>query len=184
MTRRMPKSLMRLADWIDALNYRVGRFAMYLLFVLMAILMWSTISKAAFTPSRWTLEMAQFAMVAYYVLGGAYAMQIDGHVRMDLFYARQTPLKRAMWDSVTIFALIVYLGVLVWGAAESLGYSLGITWTEGILPDIGRLERSPTAWRPYMWPIKLILLIGFFLMLLQSVSSLIRDVATIRGEQY
>jgi TRAP-type mannitol/chloroaromatic compound transport system permease small subunit len=178
----MPPSLMRFADRVDRLNYRVGRFAMYLLFLLMAILMWSTVSKAAFSPSLWTLEMAQFAMVAYYVLGGPYTMQIEGHVRMDLFYARQTGLKRALWDSFTIFALIVYLAVMVWGAAESLGYSLGMTWQDGLLPEIGRLERSPTAWRPYLWPIKLIMFVGFLLMLLQSIAALIRDIATLRGE--
>ncbi len=49
-------------------------------------------------------------------------------------------------------------------------------------PQIGRLERSPTAWRPYLWPIKLVMLIGFTLMLLQALSAFIRDIATIRGE--
>ncbi len=66
--------------------------------------------------------------------------------------------------------------------AESLGYSLGMTWQDGLLPEIGRLERSPTAWRPYLWPIKLIMFVGFLLMLLQSIAALIRDIATLRGE--
>ncbi len=54
---------------IDAVNYRVGRLIMYFIFVLMGILLWSSISKTFFLPSLWTLEMAQFVMVAYYVLG-------------------------------------------------------------------------------------------------------------------
>ena len=29
------------------------------------------------------------------------------------------------------------------------------------------MERSSTAWRPYMWPIKVVMIVGFFLMLLQ-----------------
>jgi len=41
---------------------------MYGIFVLMAILLWSSVSKTFFVPSLWTLEMAQFAMVAYYML--------------------------------------------------------------------------------------------------------------------
>jgi TRAP-type C4-dicarboxylate transport system permease small subunit len=49
---------------VDAMNRRVGRFAMYLLFAMMGILLWSSTSKAFFDPSLWTLEMAQFAMVA------------------------------------------------------------------------------------------------------------------------
>ncbi len=66
----MPRWSIAFVRFIDRLNYRVGRFAMYLLFVLMAILMWSTVTKAVSTPSLWTLEMAQFVMVAYYSLGG------------------------------------------------------------------------------------------------------------------
>jgi hypothetical protein len=70
---------------------------------------------------------------------------------------------------------------MIWGAAESFGYSLGLRWEDGLLPEIGRLERSATAWRPYLWPIKLVMLIGFTLMLLQALSALIRDMATLRG---
>lgn len=55
---------------VDAANYRIGRIVMYGIFVLMAILLWSSISKTFFLPSLWTLELAQFVMVAYYILGG------------------------------------------------------------------------------------------------------------------
>jgi TRAP-type mannitol/chloroaromatic compound transport system permease small subunit len=185
----MPRAAVAFVRLVDRLNYGVGRFAMYLLFVLMAILMWSSLSKAFFNPSLWTLEMAQFVMVAYYILGGPYAMQNEAHVRMDLFYAKQSPVKRAWWDGFTVFVILFYLGVLIWGAAASFGFSLGLQWSDpaqsalGLSwPQIGRLERSPTAWRPYMWPIKLVMLVGFVLMLLQALSSLIKDIATIRGE--
>jgi TRAP-type mannitol/chloroaromatic compound transport system permease small subunit len=177
----LPRPLIAFVRLTDRLNYGVGRFAMYLLFALMAILMWSSISKAFFNPSLWTLEMAQFVMVAYYILGGPYAMQMGAHVRMDLFYAKQSPKTRAVWDGFTVFAVAFYLIVLIWGAAESFGYSLGLKW-DGIWPQIGRLERSATAWRPYLWPIKLVMLTGFTLMLLQAISAFIRDLATIRGE--
>ena len=184
----MPRALVAYVRFVEALNHGVGRFAMYLLFALMAVLMWSSISKTFFLPSLWTLEMAQFVMVAYFVLGGPYVMQMNGHVRMDLFYAMQTPRRRAWWDAVTVLALILYLGVLVWGAAESLDYSLGLRWSDpetsalGLSwPEIGRLERSPTAWRPYLWPVKLVMLVGFTLMLMQALAALIRDIAELRG---
>lgn len=184
----MPRWSIAFVRTVDRLNYGVGRFAMYLLFVLMGILMWSTIAKAAFTPSLWTLEMAQFAMVAYYILGGPYSMQMGDHVRMDLFYARWSDRSRALTDAFTVLALIFYLAVMVWGAWDSLSYSLGLKWGEPGLfglswPEIGRLERSPTAWRPYLWPIKAIMFTGFVLMLLQATSYLIRDIAILRGEE-
>ena len=190
----MPRALVVFVRFVEGLNHGVGRVAMYLLFVLMGILMWSTLSKVGndmglpINPSLWTLEMAQFVMVAYFVLGGPYVMQLNGHVRMDLFYAMQSPRRRAWWDAVTVLALIVYLGVMVWGAAESFEYSLGLRWSDpetsalGLSwPQIGRLERSPTAWRPYLWPVKLVMLLGFTLMLMQALAALIRDVAELRG---
>ena len=184
----MTRFMLTYVRWIDRGNRLLGRIVMYGIFVMMGILLWSSISKTFFLPSLWTLEMAQFVMVAYFVLGGPYVMQMNGHVRMDLFYAMQTPRRRAWWDAVTVLALIVYLGVLVWGAAESLDYSLGLRWSDpetsafGLSwPEIGRLERSPTAWRPYLWPVKLVMLVGFTLMLMQALAALIRDIAELRG---
>jgi TRAP-type mannitol/chloroaromatic compound transport system permease small subunit len=179
--RALPRPAAAFVRAVDRLNYGVGRAAMYLLFVLMAVLMWSSLSKTFFNPSLWTLEMAQFVMVAYFILGGPYAMQMGAHVRMDLFYAKQSPQRRAAWDVFTIFTLVFYLAVMVWGAWDSFVYSLGLTWN-GVLPEIGRLERSATAWRPYMWPIKLLMLVGFVLMLLQTIAALIRDIGALRGE--
>lgn len=175
---------------IERLNYRVGRFAMYLLFVLMGILLWSMLTNISGSPSRWTLEMAQFTMVAYYILGGPYSMQIGAHVRMDLFYANWSPNKKAWLDAFTVFALMVYLGVMVWGGIDSTVYSLGLKWTAVDLawlpfdipwPRTGFMERSPTAWRPYLWPIKVLICTGLTLMLLQALAQLIRDIAIIRG---
>jgi len=166
----MPGLVVRYVKIIDAMNYRIGRIAMYLLFVLMGILLYSSISKTLFTPSLWTLEMAQFAMVAYYVLGGPYSIQMKANVRMDLFYAEWTPKRKAWFDAVTIFFLIFYLCVMLYGGWDSTSYSLKYG------------ERSPTAWRPYLWPIKFIMLAGFFLMLLQAISEFFKDIARIRGE--
>ncbi len=180
----MPRWSIAFVRFTDRLNHRVGRFAMYLLFVLMAVLMWSTVTKLSGRPSLWTLEMAQFIMVAYYILGGPYSMQMGSHVRMDLFYARWSPRSRALTDAFTVFALLIYLGVMIWGAADSLAYALQLKWPDGsLLPEIGRLERSPTAWRPQMWPIKSILFVGFVLMFLQALTYLIRDIAMLRGKE-
>ena len=154
---------------VDAVNYRMGRIMMYFIFVMVAILLWSSISKTFFLPSLWTLEIAQFAMVAYYVLGGPYSMQQGSHVRMDLFYGAWSDKKKAQIDAITVLFLIFYLGVMLYGAYDSTSYSF----------QYG--ERSPTAWRPYLWPIKVIMCFGIFMMLLQSISELFKDIATLKG---
>ena len=167
----MPKFARDYVRIVDAINYRVGRFSMYLLFVLMGILLWSSVTNILRQNAIWTLEMAQFTMVAYYMLGGPYSLQLDSNVRMDLLYHRWSDRQRAWVDAFSIFALMFYLGVLLYGAVESTAYSLEYA------------ERSPTAWRPYIAPIKIVMVIGIFLMLLQSIAIFLKDVARLRGEE-
>ncbi len=157
---------------VDRINYRVGRVTMYGIFVMMAILLWSSISKTFFNPSLWTLEMAQFAMVAYYMLGGPYSIQMGSNVRMDLLYGGWSTRRKAAVDIVTVMFLLFYLGVLLWGGIDSTIYSF----------QYGG-ERSPTAWRPYLWPIKVIMCTGIVLMLLQALSELAKDILRLRGEE-
>jgi TRAP-type mannitol/chloroaromatic compound transport system permease small subunit len=183
---------------IDRMNRFIGRIAMYLIFVLMGVLLWSTLSKAVSTPSLWTLETAQFVMVAYYVLGGPYSIQLGSNVRMDLFYGDWSPRTKAMVDGFTVFFLLFYLVVLFMGAVSSTAYSLGYFGKEpfaffgglfmalitegipGVKDRLGFLEVSPTAWRPPLWPIKIVLCVGVFLMILQALAEFFRDIEYLR----
>ncbi len=176
---------------VDGVNYRIGRAVMYGIFVLMGILLWSSINKTLFLPTLWTLEMAQFAMVTYYILGGPYSIQLGSNVRMDLLYGEWSVRKKAWFDLITVLFLIFYLCVLIYGAVSSTAYSLGYWGTEpfsffgGLLTgaeEVGRLEQSSSAWRPYLWPIKAIMILGMFLMLLQCISELLKDVLRLKGE--
>jgi TRAP-type mannitol/chloroaromatic compound transport system permease small subunit len=167
----MPRWLVAWVRGVEALNYRVGRLAMYAVFALMAVLMWGALARAQGAPQIWTDEMAQFILLGYFMLGGAYALQMGSAVRMDVFYSRWSDRTRAAVDCVTILALVVYLGVLLWGGIESTLYSI----------DVG--ERRRGLWRPYMWPIKAVMVVGIVLMILQVSTILIRDMATVLGRE-
>ncbi len=197
----MPRLMLTYIRRIDAMNRFIGRTIMYGVFVMIGVLLWSSVSKTFFVPTLWTLEMAQFCMVAYYMLGGPYSIQLGSNVRMDLFYGAWTDRRRASVDAMTVFFLIFYLIILLWGGISSTAYSLGdfsgepFDFFAGLFgafvtggPDaaaaeIGHLERSPSAWRPYMWPIKVIMVFGIFLMLLQAISELCKDVLRIKGHE-
>ena len=195
----MPRVLIGFVRAIEAMNRFIGRIAMYLIFVLVGVLLWSSISKVAFLPSLWTLETAQFVMVAYYVLGGPYSIQLGSNVRMDLFYGGWSPRTKAAVDAFTVFVLMFYLGVRLYGALGARAYAMGhfgmqpweyLAEFVGALltggfdaagEKLGYLERSSTAWRPFLWPVKLILAFGIFLMLLQTLAELIKDIGRLRG---
>ena len=167
----MPKLIRSYVRTVDAVNFWIGWLMMYGLFVIFGVLLWSSISKTFFLPSLWTLEIAQFAMVAYYILGGPFSLQIGANVRMDLFYGGWTDRKKAWFDAFSILLLIFYLGVLLYGAIDSTAYSLKYN------------ERSPTSWRPLLWPIKIVMCVGIFLMLLQAISEFFKDIAKLKGKE-
>ena len=154
---------------VDQVNFRLGRVAMYLLFAMMAILFWSSLSKIMFRPSLWTLEMAQFLMVGYYMIGGPYSIQLGSNVRMDLMYRKLDSRQKAWMDGFTVLFLIIYLAFLLYGGINSTTYSLQFS------------ERSYSVWQPYMWPVKLVMVVGIILMLLQSFAELARDILNLRG---
>ena len=165
----MPDVLKTYVRVVDRFNRGVGRVTMYLIFVMMGILLWSSMSKAFFLPSLWTLEMAQFVMSAYFLLGGAYSLQLDSHVGMDLAYGRWSPRTKAIVDVVTIFMLFTYLFFLLYGGISSTNYAIQYS------------ETSYSSWSPYMAPIKIVMVIGIFLTLLQATSIFIKDLAVALG---
>jgi TRAP-type mannitol/chloroaromatic compound transport system permease small subunit len=167
----MPRTIRRYVRLVDCLNRGVGRLIMYLVFVMMGLLLYSSFSRTVLnSPLMWGVEMSQFMLVSYYLLGGAYAMQMGAHVRMDLFYSRWTPRTQALVDAITILFLIFFLVTLLLGGISSTQYAL----------QYG--QRNYSAWAPPLAPIKIIMCIGILLMLLQAVATFFKDVATARGQ--
>lgn len=167
----MPKVIKTFVRTIDATNKVVGKFSQYLVFVMMGVLLYESISRTLFNqPHIWVVEIAQFTMAAYYLLGGGYSMILEGHVRMDLLYGRWSSKTRAIVDMITAVVLIFYLVLLLYGAISSLEYAL----------RYGQVNY--TSWAPPLAPIKIIMTIGIVLMLLQAIATFFKDLATARGE--
>ena len=167
----MPKAIRLYVRYVEKMNRAIGRCAMYLIFAMLGVLLYSSFSKTVFLPAHWTLETAQFLMVAYYLLGGSYSMQLGDHVRMDLLYTTWKPRTRSLVDSVTVLFLIFYLCLLLYGGYSSTSYAI----------EYG--EQSYSAWAPYMAPVKVVMTFGVFMMLLQAVATLFKDIAAARGEE-
>jgi TRAP-type mannitol/chloroaromatic compound transport system permease small subunit len=166
----MPRPIVLYVCYVEAINRIVGRIVMLLIFAMIGVLLYSSISRTAFNlPLVWVVEMSQFMLVAYYLLGGAYTLQLGAHVRMDLFYERWAPKKRAFTDSITAFCLIFYLVVLLMGGFSSTLYAI----------EYG--QKNYSSWAPPLAPIKIIMTTGIALMLLQAVAILIKDIARFRG---
>ena len=162
----MPKIIKYYIHTIDYISEKTGKATMYLVFVMMFILILSFITRNIINiPLIWIIELAQFVMTGYYLLGGGYSMLTDDHVRMDLIYSKLKDRTKAILDSITSVFLITYLVILLIGAYSSLEYTIQTN------------QRLFTAWAPYVWPIKSVMLFGILLMLLQSISIFFKDLA-------
>ena len=145
---------------------------MYLIFVMIGVMLYASFSRTVIgMPVNWAMEMGQFLLAAYYLLGGGYSLQINAHVRMDLLYGRLSPRKMAFTDTLTAFCLIFSLSTLLIGGISSTEYA--ITYK----------QVNYTSWAPLLWPIKSIMTVGIFLMLLQAVAIFFKDLARFRGEE-
>ena len=90
---------------------------------------------------------------------------------MDLFYGKLSKKGKAKMDIFTSVFLIFYLVLLFLGSITSLIYT------------IETKQKLFTAWAPYVWPIKTLMLIGILLMLLQAFSTLFKDFAKMRDKK-
>lgn len=168
----MPKAARVYVRYVESVNRVVGRIVMYLIFVMIGVMLYASFSRTVIgMPVNWAMEMGQFLLAAYYLLGGGYSLQINAHVRMDLLYGRLTPRKMAFADTLTAFCLIFYLSTLLIGGISSTEYA--ITYK----------QVNYTSWAPLLWPIKSIMTFGIFLMLLQAVAIFFKDLARFRGEE-
>ena len=166
----MPKPFLLYVKYVDFLSEKFGRLAMYLVFLMIGTLLLDAVTRNIIKiPLSWCVEMAQFTMAAYYIVGGAYSMQLGDHVRMDLIYDRCSEKTKAKLDVATSGCLLFYLGCLLFGSISSTIYAI----------ETG--QRKFSMWNPSMVPIKVIMVGGITLMLLQAISILFKDIAKARG---
>ncbi|WP_117237848.1 TRAP transporter small permease subunit [Thermus sediminis] len=165
------RTLLALAKGIDALSEGVGRVIAWLALLMALLSAGNALMRYGFSYSSNAYLEAQWYMFSLiFLLGGAYALKRNAHVRIDLIYGRLTPRARAWIDllGTVLFLIPMALGVLylAWPWAMS---SLAVREAS---PDVGGLPR---------WPIKLALLVGFALLALQALSELIKRLAFLLG---
>ncbi|MEN8200034.1 MAG: TRAP transporter small permease subunit [Thermodesulfobacteriota bacterium] len=166
----MPKFIILYVKYVDYISTKLGRLAMYSIFLMIAVLLLGAVTRNIINmPLSWTVEMAQFIITGYYIIGGAYSMQMKDHVRMDLLYEHWMPKTKAKVDVCTNFFLLFYLITLFVGSISSTMYAI----------EYG--QRNFSQWNPSMIPIKIIMVLGIFLMILQTISTFFKDLAKARG---
>jgi len=150
---------------IDWFNDRAGVGFAYLLPPLVLVVVLGVISRYIFkAPYKWTFEMTDFLWGGFCMLGGAYCILYDDHVKIDVLWGRFSKRGKAIADLVTFIFFAAFAWVLFWLGTEATIMALHRPW-----------ETTITNWAPIIWPVNITIPIGGFLMLLQGVAKFIRD---------
>ena len=158
-------SLKTLMTIIDKVNDRVGNLLSYFLFLFFVLLLMEVILRYFFnSPTVWANELAQMLFGSYAIMAGGYILRIGGHVNVDILYSRLTRKSRAALDIVTSLLFFLFCGML-------LIYGGSLAWD-----SLSRFEHSQSAWNPPLYPAKLMIPLAAFLLILQGLAKLIRDI--------
>lgn len=168
--------LLRIASAIDRFSKRTGQWlcwltlGMVLVGALNAILRYTARFTGLSLSSNMYIELQWYLFSLVFLLGAAYTLQSDSHVRVDVLYGRLSAKGKAWIDLTgTVVFLIPFCILMLW-----------VSWP-AVMNSWAVLEGSPDPGGLPRYPIKTAIPIAFLLLLVQAFSMLIRSVAAIRG---
>ena len=154
---------------IDVLVEKQGQLTSFLIVPLLFIVLYEVIMRYAFNaPTVWGFEATAFAYGMHYMLGLSYMEHAQGHVRVDIVTSR-LPVKVQVAVMIVGYLLIfmpVY-GLMTWGAIK-FAHTATIT-----------NELNSTSWAPRIWPYKIVMAFSFLLLLIQGLSTMLKNVKTL-----
>lgn len=167
---------LRIADRIDALNERVGTATAWLAAVMVLVGAFNAIARylgrylGQTLSSNGLIELQWYLFSVLFLLGAAYTLRHNAHVRVDVVYGRLSRRGRA-WVNVlgTVLFLIPFSVVTI---------VLSWRWVRNA---IAVLESSPDPGGLPRYPLKALIPVAFGFLILQGVSMLIREVGVLRG---
>jgi TRAP-type mannitol/chloroaromatic compound transport system permease small subunit len=171
-------TLKRLSAAIDGLNDIIGGTIRWLALLMVLVGAFNALARYA---TRYTdvslssnayLDLQWYMFSLIFLLGAAYGLNHDVHVRVDVLYERLTDRTRAWIDLAgTVLFLLPFSFLFLWVSWPAVRNSWSI---QEVSPDPGGLPR---------YPIKAVILVCFVLLILQGLSQIVKQVEVIRGER-
>jgi TRAP-type mannitol/chloroaromatic compound transport system permease small subunit len=167
---------LRVADTIDASTEAVGRVMYYGTLAMVVIGAFNAIARytdkytgLGLSSNTW-LELQWYLFGMVFLLGAAYTLKHDDHVRVDVLYGRLSPKGQA-WINLagTLLFLFPFCGLMLYMSIPMVENSWAV------------LEQSPDPGGLPRYPIRTIIPIAFVLVMAQGVSMTIKQIAILRG---
>ncbi len=170
------QQLLRLSRIIDAFNEMIGRLAYWLVILMVLVGVWNVIGRylgrtiGQNLTSNALIETQWYIFDLVFLLGGAYTLKHNEHVRVDIFYTQWTPKRKALVNLLGTALFLIPFSIIIiivsWGAVFN---SWAILETS---PDPGGLPR---------YPIKTMIIVSCILLILQGISEIIKNLAIYKG---
>lgn len=155
----------KIVSSLDAISTYVGKTTSWVVLPVIFVVIYEIVMRYVFSaPTIWSTETMIYGCALIYVLCSAWITKEGRHVRIDMVYERLSPRNKAAIDSLTFIFFLIYIVALLWASTKYAYNSVSI------------LEKSASPWRPPLWPMKVALATGTFLILLQGISNFIRDI--------
>jgi len=155
----------RLASIIDTINTWAGKAFAWLFLPLTYTLVHEVVATKVFAkPTDWAFDASYMLYGTIFMMGSAYTLAINGHVRGDVFRRLWPPRVQAAID-LALYILVFFpaIGALMVAGWDYAYYSYSIG------------ERSlQSPFGPIIWPLKMTIPASAFLLLLQGVSQVIK----------
>lgn len=168
--------LWSIAHFIDGLTRRLGQATSWLALLMVVIGAGNAVLRylgrfvGTNLSSNAALELQWYLFSALFLLGAAWTLQQDRHVRVDVFYGRLSARGQALVDLLgTLLFLFPFCGLAIWVTNPSVLESWRLL---EVSPDPGGLPR---------YPVKTLLLVCFYTVLVQGLSQLCKHTAVLLG---
>ena len=164
--------LLKLEHWIANMSRFFGNLAGLLFILLLFNVFYDVIARYVFnTVSIGMQEMEWHLYASMFLLGVSYGISTEGHVRVDLFYERLSPQRKAIIDLTGSIVLLIPFALMVaW-------YGIDFTWQAW---DIDEGSGDPGG-LPNRWIIKGMIPFAFFAMAISGIGMMLRSINILRG---
>jgi TRAP-type mannitol/chloroaromatic compound transport system permease small subunit len=163
--------LLALSRGIDAVTERVGRFVYWLVLVVVIISAANaTVRKAFDYSSNAYLEIQWYLFSVIFLFGAGYTLLRNEHVRIDIISGRLSPRAQNWIDVVGIVLFLFPMALII----------MWLSWPL-FIDSYTRGEVSTNAGGLIIWPARLMVPVGFALLIVQAVSELIKRIAFLAG---
>ena len=165
------QALMAFSRFVDGLNTRVGKAVTWLVLAAVLISAGNATARYAFNLSSnaW-LEIQWYLFSAIFLLAAGYTLLVNAHVRIDVLSSHLSDRARAWLDIFGGVFFLLPMAVLI----------LYLSWPMFLQSYLGN-EVSSDAGGLVRWYVKLLIPVGFALLVLQGVAEIIKRIAFLRG---